>query len=77
MFNREVFLIAVRTYLDRGIGWLGDFETTVVAAVSAGRGVASVRDASFVHSQIFQKRAPQHCDLIDLVVTWRVFKLTN
>ena len=77
VLSREVFLIAVWTYLERGIGWLGDYMATVVAAVSAGRGVASVRYASFMHSQIFQKRAPQHCDLIDLVVTGRVFKLTN
>ena len=77
VFYREVFLVAVRTYLERGIGWLGDFVATVVAAISTGRGVASVRNTSLVHSQIFQKRAPQHCDLIDFVVTWRVFKLTN
>ncbi|KLP53543.1 hypothetical protein ABR39_23370 [Enterobacter genomosp. O] len=57
VFYREVFLIAVRTYLERGIGWLGDFVATVVAAVSTGRSVASVRNASFVHSQISKKNA--------------------
>lgn len=57
VFYWEVFLVAVRTYLERGIGWLGDFMATVVAAVGTGRGVASVRNASLVHSQISKKNA--------------------